>query len=624
MAPRHDDAAVESAAERGALQIARGLLLLLALLLPFETPLFRLGPLQITTVELALYLLLAVWPLVLVLRAGRIRVRVMMAVSALRGDAAARAALLWVAVTFASATVAPTDRAACLKFALRSLSGVLAFFAARTLARPPEVGRRVLLALVAGALLSAVTAAVEVLAPSIQPALGVFRQGAFGSLGLVRASGVFAYPTIGAMYWEAAVPLVIAAPFLGRKARPEAESARGVALATVGSALLVAAILASATRSGLAGAAILGAGMMGLTWRSGRGVRRSAAAVLAVSLALGLSATLSGSLLGQRMRWWLDDTWFRVEYQANDAPPAVRVRELFSVPVTLRNAGTIPWPHAGDHPVHLAYHWERLDGPTARTDFDGPRTALSVDVPPGGAIDLIASARGPDSEGAYLLRWDLVQEDVTWFSERGNPTPTQRVDVISAFGTAASAAPVTNRVDLGPPTVASRPPTRVALWRAAVVLWRQRPLLGIGPDNFRRRYPAVLLAALGARAGDADSRIHANSLYFETLADLGLAGVLALAALAIALVRLIRHHYSARCLLGLACSMAAGAFFVHGLFDYFFEFTPLLGLFWVLLGLTSASGTRAASPSWLPGSKASKRLPGAPSPTPRPGPVLEG
>src|ERR1700733_9915968 len=42
-------------------RLGRSLLLLLALLLPFEAPLFHLGFLQITTVELVLYAMLAAW-----------------------------------------------------------------------------------------------------------------------------------------------------------------------------------------------------------------------------------------------------------------------------------------------------------------------------------------------------------------------------------------------------------------------------------------------------------------------------------------------------------------------------------------------------------------------------------
>ncbi|MBV9945344.1 MAG: O-antigen ligase family protein, partial [Myxococcales bacterium] len=138
------------------------------------------------------------------------------------------------------------------------------------------------------------------------------------------------------------------------------------------------------------------------------------------------------------------------------------------------------------------------------------------------------------------------------------------------------------------------PPPRPLLWRAAVHLWRERPLLGIGADNFRRRYGAVLSPAPSGQPY-TDTRLHANSLYFETLADLGIAGVAALGAILVALVRRVGAHHAARDLLGFGCGLAALVFFVHGLLDYFFEFTPLFGLFWVLLGLTA--GVPAPAPA---------------------------
>jgi hypothetical protein len=574
-------------------RLAGGLLVVLAFALPFEAPLFHVGPLQITSVELVLYATLAAWGLAVasVLVRGGSSLRD--ATAALREDRLARATVVWAVVLFASALAAPSYRAAAFKFALRSLSGILVFFAARSLARSPKVSRRVLLALTAGALVSAGTALGDWLVPGAD-IWTPFRASSFETFGLQRASGVFAYPTIAAMYWEAAIPLVVVAPLL--------IAPRRGALAVLVSCPLFAAILASATRSGLAGAAVACAALLSLGWRSGAWLRRVCAAVLcvlALSSWIAMSSTASGSLLEQRLRWWQDDAWFRAEYEVERVPRVVLVGETFRVPVRVRNTGTLAWPSAGARPFRLGYHWEPAERSQTVGDYEGQRTDLPADVPPGQAVDVVAVARGPDFPGVYHLRWDLLEEHVTWFSERGNEMPAQSIVVANRPDgapppeiTAAHAQPF---AESAPP-----PAPRPALWRAALVLWRQRPLLGIGPDNFRRRYEDVIgLAPNGLPY--TDTRIHANSFYLETLADLGLAGAVALACIGLALVRALRCLSASGRLVGLGCGVAAGAFFIHGWIDYFLEFTPLFGLFWMLLGLTAALADEAPPRSSLPG-----------------------
>ncbi|HXX70215.1 MAG TPA: hypothetical protein VEK07_23750 [Polyangiaceae bacterium] len=576
------------------IRLARNLLVLLALVLPFEVPLFRLGPLQITTVELSLYAVLAAWGVATALDWVAHPSSWRAAVAALAADPLTRAAAASFSALLVSALAAPSHRAAALKFTLRSLSGILLLFAARSLARPPETARRILLALSAGALLSAATALLELLVPSTAAFWSPFREGTFDVLGLRRPSGVFGYPTMGAMFWEAVMPLLIVTPFLSRggtSRRPWGATL----VAMLGSAVLVAAMLASATRSSLAGALIGCGALYVMGNRLGGAPQRVAAGVvglIAVSWITlqGLSGRAGSPLLAERMRSWRDDDWLRGDCSVGAIPDRVHAGQSFAVPVTVYNTGSLGWVRSGDRSVQLSYHWKRLEGPTTLRDFEGIRTELPADVPPGGALDVLARVKAPAAEGAYQLQWDLVVEGITWFSQRGHAMAEEGVVVEPAI--VASSAPSTldsrPAPALGPPS-----PDRSALWRAALVLWRRRPLLGIGPDNFRRSWQAVLSPSPSGQPY-TDDRIHANSLYFETLADLGLAGVLALGMIALGLVRLIRAHYLANRLAGVGCGLGAAAFFIHGTLDYFLEFTPLFGLFWLLLGLTAGCETRAA------------------------------
>jgi hypothetical protein len=585
--------------------LAAHLVVVTALLLPFEAALFPVGPLLITTAELPLYLAIALWC------AGRVwemvRARPAGADAAIawaRRDPVALAALVWLAAILLAALLAPFHRVEAVKFALRALGGGLLFFAARDLARTEAIARRIAGAVIAGAVLSATAALLEntlAIPPSVwRP----FRAIGFTAVGLPRASGTFAYPTIAAMYWEAALVLLAVVPWGGR-------SRRALALALAAAALLVAAIFASATRSALAGAALASAALLLVARRRGGPprVRLAAAGTLGL-LALFLTATLlpggaSDSLLGQRLRWWRDGTWYRVRYQVSPAPLTIPARALVEVPVTIENTGSLDWPSTGTEPVRLSYHWETIDAAgRPRLLFEGRRTPLPRDVPPGGAVSLSAVVEAPDHAGRYRLRWDLVREHVTWFSERGNPTADQQVHVEGD----PHARMVGARQPRGMPLrledlVSVTRPTRAELWRAAVHLWWRHPLLGVGPDNFRRLYQTVMPPPPSGSRPD-DDRLHANNLYLETLATTGLAGLAALALLAAAWARRLRDELRARNdgarsdgarWLVIGCGVAAGTFFVHGALDYFFEFTATYALFWLLLALFTPAAARTGS-----------------------------
>jgi hypothetical protein len=557
----------------------RVLLLALPLVLPFEVPLFGVGPLVITSAELVLYLLIAVWA------AGR--------VSAGRRppgptDWLGRAVIAWLAVTLLAAVLAPALRAEAIKSALRAVGGGLLFFAARDLARSAPQARAVTLAVVAGALLSAGSALLELWIPASAPLWRPFHVTGFTAGGLARASGSFAYPTIAAMYWEAALPLVVA---LAAGAWP-ARRARWVGLlATAASALLVGAILASATRTALVGAAVASAAMLAFTWRAGPAARLAGAGTVAAVVVL-VAATLlppqTGSLSGQRLRFWNDGAWYRARYGVSTRPLTIPAGEEVEVPVTVTNTGSLTWPARGPQAVNLSYHWETTTAAgQPRLEFDGRRTPLPRDVPPGESVALQGLALAPLAPGRYRLRWDLVREQVTWFSERGTPTADQTVDVVPGSGTTRPRRPRRMVASSLEAWVAPSVPGRRELWWSAVQLWRRHPLLGIGPDNFRRRYPEVLAAR---RPGHrlVDQRLHANNFYLETLAGQGLLGLLALGALAVALARALRARLAEGDLLATAAAVGAATFFIHGLLDYFLPFTPTYALWWLLLALASA------------------------------------
>ncbi|MGA7990531.1 MAG: hypothetical protein WCC53_03780 [Thermoanaerobaculia bacterium] len=109
-----------------------------------------------------------------------------------------------------------------------------------------------------------------------------------------------------------------------------------------------------------------------------------------------------------------------------DALPSLRVGQTVTVRVSLRNLGSRTWLRASANPVHLSYHWAQ-SGSIVVTD--GARTFLSADVPPAGIATLSATVTAPPSPGAWTLQWDLVEENIAWFSWKGVPTKDQNVNV---------------------------------------------------------------------------------------------------------------------------------------------------------------------------------------------------
>ena len=144
---------------------------------------------------------------------------------------------------------------------------------------------------------------------------------------------------------------------------------------------------------------------------------------------------------------------------------------------------------------------------------------------------------------------------------------------------------------------------RMTLWKAAWQLWRQHPWLGVGPDNFRFLWGDAL-GLVDWRPVGQPPVLHSNSLYVEILATLGLAGVIAFAWLLLSLARrafnllarppagtanreaMAYAEHELTWLLGLSATVMV--FLIHGIFDYFLEFTPTYLLWWLAIGSLAA------------------------------------
>jgi hypothetical protein len=460
---------------------------------------------------------------------------------------------------------APAHRDLAAKFALRML--VMAGLGLAVAAAPPEAVRRALVALVASAVAVAALAVAEGAGwRTLDTFLGLFREMPFHIGGSRRASAGSEYPNLAAAFLMAG--MLTACGLATVRRRP---------LLTVLplSALFSIALLWTYSRGALVAT---GLGLLALAATARRRLAAPALGALSVLLVASAGFAWSGEVYRLRLGSEGPGSWYGAAYAPAEAALSLRPGETRTTVVRVTNTGEMTWK--ADRLFHLAYRWYDEAG---RKVEDGPRTRLPHDVGPGQTVELPAEMRAPAAEGRYLLAWDMVQEGMGWFSDRG-VAPATIPARVAAEAHAGEVAAFGASVPL-PAAPAVFSPGRAELWRLALVLWRRRPLTGVGSDNFRWLY--------GEAAGHAswDTRVFANNALLEAAATTGLVGLAALlgtlAATGLAAGRALRlagpAGGAAAALFALTVGLAA-----HGLVDYVLAFTGHYLLFAFVVG--SAAG----------------------------------
>jgi hypothetical protein len=257
-----------------------------------------------------------------------------------------------------------------------------------------------------------------------------------------------------------------------------------------------------------------------------------------------------------------------------------------TVEVQVTNTGTLTWNDAGQSDYSLGYHW--LIPETGEIVADGADLTPLGTVAPGQTTTVEAVIHGPDSASGYQVGWDVTRDASGWFSIRGVPMVETAIQLglpggTGSLGSYAAVEPLV--------------PLREDLWKAAIAMISERPLLGVGPGTYRLRYGSYLGMATW------DERAYAHNVYLEIGATTGIVGLLAflfVVGLAIApLVRSLARRRRVepdplfpepRTWIALGAILAAViAFLGHGLFDYFFGFNPINGLWWATVALALAA-----------------------------------
>lgn len=177
-----------------------------------------------------------------------------------------------------------------------------------------------------------------------------------------------------------------------------------------------------------------------------------------------------------------------------------------------------------------------------------------------------------------------------------------RIAAVSGVMTVAFVAlgawgPISTRLgssDSGPLQMLS---DRTEVWGAAIGMFRDHPLFGVGIDTFQDFYAAY--------SGRDDGLNHAHNLILNIAAERGILGLTSFCLVIFCLVKLLLSRLRTeasileRCLLaGLGAAVAA--FLVHSQFDVSYYDYKVLLLLWLLIGVASfGSSTYSSLPSPL-------------------------
>jgi subtilisin family serine protease len=122
---------------------------------------------------------------------------------------------------------------------------------------------------------------------------------------------------------------------------------------------------------------------------------------------------------------------YAVTWGADNMPSTVSAGSSTGVTVSFTNAGTLTWTATGTNPYRFSYHWLNGACPgTTTVVWNGNRTPLPGDIAAGASVSSLgASIDAPSSAGTYCLVFDLLRENVTWFTWQGAAPSSHTITV---------------------------------------------------------------------------------------------------------------------------------------------------------------------------------------------------
>ena len=133
----------------------------------------------------------------------------------------------------------------------------------------------------------------------------------------------------------------------------------------------------------------------------------------------------------------LPNSGFKAQLTLSEPPLKLRTGQKEVITVKVKNASDVVWRQRGgeinerpDNKFYIAVgnRWLDKDGkPTSETEG---HNGISKDLKPGEEAEMTLQITAPKELGEYTLEVDMVQEQVSWFKEKGSPAATSKVTVV--------------------------------------------------------------------------------------------------------------------------------------------------------------------------------------------------
>jgi hypothetical protein len=133
----------------------------------------------------------------------------------------------------------------------------------------------------------------------------------------------------------------------------------------------------------------------------------------------------------------LPPSGFRAQVTLQEPPAKLRTGQQEILKVHVKNTSDVRWWLRGgetndrkDNKFYIAAASRWLDKDGKHTDEIEGHNGIPRDLKPGDEADMTIHVTAPKEPGEYILEVDMVQEGVTWFSDKGSSTTRTKVTVV--------------------------------------------------------------------------------------------------------------------------------------------------------------------------------------------------